>query len=1023
MNDQNDKINNQELNKSVQNVHSFGVQNDDLQAKEEIGNRINESKKKNLDNNTKRTSKDDTTGADSSANGKTLPKKDGLDDGNSTSLKDKFNPKNILQGAGRSALRKKSEDDTLAGNAAKVANKALDAKAKIDSVKALITFLMTPVGKIVALIFAGILGLILMAGLAAMLANPFQLVISSISMKFGLSGKYSYDASTRDNEEYEYMYEGADREYEEGDSRKEIEEMVDSAVDEEGNKLECKLTIWEGVKLFLNISDMSDPCEFTQYLKKQLERAESKTGIANIAPGYIMTTFYYAFETQNYNEDGKPFITQYIDNTAETEEDDEDYIEITSDLDAINLLFGHKKANGQTIFDRADITLLIYQYVYQEHYNYYVYEKDPETDIYSCRLHTSTPTYKIDVDKYKLFLRYGYFVSVGTNIYNPYITYPFGLLGIKTLAVYDILNELPNMKKYGNRGYEADKNIIAAYDATSAKCYEQLKDMYGTKPEDMSVYQIKAFPDKTGDDGAVINLSSGSYDYSDGFIFTRYPRYMEEFTISGTVTFDYFVAKEIEKFIEHISDRQDYGNYLLGYESDVGKLYGNQGNGSTGKYKIICDYSELENGNVSTVDGNIKVEWMYPDKLKFDAFDYEPNTSMGKTVDLETYVLGSLMLEAGGSLAWIENYYATNAEETVKARAIMIRSFLLANANISSSGTIQIANSTTRQLTCDPDEGCYRCADSNATGDNGNGNYIAVPIDSEFAQNNSQCKKIDPLPADSELRNLAKEVAGQVMVDSNGNVASTNYNDTSLAEWYKDSNTDTSISDLDYAELLYYQYGEDGFTLEGVECHIEYEGGNGWDGINFVSNAGPWDEWKQDDPRWADDPLGYSGATIGGMGCNLVAFAKGLADKAADKITLDNFNPQTFAAVAYDNQCFCEYVNRECVPGIGTNTIYACAASAVGVSISGLSVELTGSYQDKVNTVASYNDDNTIVLLQVKGKSGTHWVYVKGTTSNDIIMSDPSSMHNDTDSVKEAYVDGTPYPDGGEITDLWYFKV
>lgn len=963
MNDQNDKLNNQELNKSAQNVHSFGVQNDDLQAKEEIGNRINESKKKNLDSNTKRTSKDNA-GEITSSSDSSLPRNDGLDDGKSTSLKDKLNPKNLLQSAGRSALRKKSEDDSLSGDAAKVANKALDTKAKIDSVKAIITFLKTPAGKIIALIGAALIALIVIIALAAVLSNPFQLIISSIGMKFGLTGQDTYSSATRDNEEYEYMYENIEREYEETFDRSDVECMVDGStgkVNENCKKqTQKKDLICANQSLFRKIwlwifktYNPTDACEFMQLVRYELKKVEDTTSIQNIAPGYMVTTFYYAFETQNYNEEGEPFIAYNTDDTV----NDEVAIEPSSDIDAINLLFAHKRNNGKKLFEEDDVRGLLWQYVYQEHYKYWVYKYDEVKHIWFCEENTYGPTYKTDVDKYELFLRYGSYGSVGYKFLDNE--------GYFSRTKYDIIDLLPKMEKSGNRGYEGDKNIIAAYERTSEECYEELENLYGTKPPGLSVYNIRANPDTTTDDRAVLNLSSGSYDYSKGFIFKRYPRYIEEFTISNKVIFNFWVAKEIEEFIKNIAERQDYTNYLLGYESDIGNLVGTKGQGTTGTTEIVCDYSELENGNLSSTDGNILIELMYPSSIKFDAFNYTANSSMGITVDLEKYVLGAVYAEAGGE-EYINSEYVTNLEATVKAKAVMVRSFVLSSGN-AVDGKVQIANSTTRQTYCDPDEGCYRCKDSTIQG-----NVIIVPISDTSAQNNSQCTLVGPLSSSSPLRGYVNEVAGQVLTDTNGNIVLTQYDTTKLKEWYKDSNTDSSLADMDYIELLAYQYGTNN-NLTTVECEVVTTEGSS----SIYPTTGTWDSWRQCGESWSSQPFGES-ATLCSAGCLITSYAKLLA-ASGKNLLISPFNPGNYAIALNDGNCF-----------EGNNLKNYCALDvAVGAgNYTYSSGSLTGTQEEKRAFVTNAINQGYQVIISVKNDG--HWVYVTGTTSTDIVMSDPA---------------------------------
>ena len=953
-----EKLNNNNSN-SAQPVRSFGVQNMNSSGAEDIKERIDASKKTNLNNDTKTTSKD--TASELNDKASSLPKKDELGD-----KKSSLNPKNLAKGAagalGNAALNKIEQDDSPISDVARTGrnlyNTAKTIKNAPVKVKAFLAFLKTPLGHIVLLLGIGILVLIVIIALAALLSNQFQLIISSISMKYGLSGEYSYKAATKEDEEHNYYYNNEERVYEEGMTRTEVDQMVTDAKE---RGVECERSIFRKVLNFLGFYDPTDPCEWMHYFKNRLEHYEGKT--KPIAPGYIMNTFYYAFETQNYKLDGEPFITNYTEEGAETEEKGE-IKEVTSDLDAINLLFGHKRADGTRIFYTDDVNILLDEYIYQEHYKYWKWElvnEDPEE--YKCVEHKSDRKYEIDVDKYKLFLRYGNYVSVGNDV----------------KVEYDILKELEKMAKEGNRGYEADKNFLISYENTDAECrisctgcYE---DTYGKPPETLVIYETKAYPDVAGDDGAVINLATGSYEYKDGFIFTRYPRYMPEFTVSGQVNFDFIVAKEIEKFIEHISDRQDYGNYLLGYESDVGNLVGTKGNGSTSE--IVCDYTELDGSNIGSTDTNLQVQLTFPDKsaFTFNNFDFESNADMeGQLISLEKYVLGAVYMEAGGEYGQAD-YFVTSVETTTKAFSVMVRSFVLA-AGSSDGSTIRISNSTQHQTYCDPDEGCYVCPATN----NPN-NVIVMPMDSEIAKNAPNCIKKDPLPQNSPLREYVKATAGQVMTDSSGKVALTQYDTTKLSDWH----TDQSLANYDYAEILYYLYGNQGYELNGVECEIITTGGGSTD-----IASGPWDSWKQCGP-WGDQPFGTD-ATLCSAGCLITSYAKLIADANPSTLKIPNFNPLTFTQALNANNCFS-----------GNDLLNYCALdTAVGTgNYTYGSDSLTGTFENKRAQIESFLNQGYYVIISVK--SDGHWVYVTGTTANDILMSDPSSSHGNSNSVYNTY--------------------
>ena len=984
MNDKrkNTNLNNNNVNNSAPNVHSFGVQNDtDRLEKESLRERIETSKKNNLDNNTKRTSKD-IEGEIKPESQSSLPKEDALTS-DKKSAKDMINPKNLAKSAagsiGRNALNKAKESDSLTGDVANAVDKGIKTAENIKKAQLLLKFLATPIGHIALIAFLSLIGLIVVILIAAVLSDPFQLWISSISMKFGLSGEYSYDATTSVDEQYDYIYNNEPLVLEEGMTRREIEDIIANATDEDGNKIECKLGFFAKIRLFLGFPDLSDPCEYMQYFKKKLEEYEKKPGVNTIAPGYIMNTFYYAFETQNYKDNGEPFITSYIDNDAEiNDKKDEEERDVTSDLDAINLLFGHKRANGSRLFTRADIIELIEEYLYHDNHYYWKYIKvqdDPE--IWECRRYI-TNSYKVDVDKYKLFLRYGYDVSVGYNTISK-------------------MNEKDGsrMPLFGNRGYQADININNSYLETDDECKEEFTKFYGELPPGLDVYKTKAYPDVEGDDGAEFTLANGkTYNYSTGYIFKRYPRYLEEFTTTQSVDFDYGTAKEIEKFIEHISDRQDYGNYLLGYESDVGKLIGKRGNGKTGSLIVDCDYSELENNenngssndSLGTVDSSgMKVELMYPSGIKFDAFEYTPNTSMGMDlIDVEKYALGTVFAEAGDT-PWQSTQFITNSEATSKAFAVMVRSFLLANGvktKTDGQSVIQIANSTARQTYCDPDNGCYRCYDAS----NPN-NIIMLPADSELAKNNSQCNKVEPLPANSALRQYVKETIGQVLVNSNGQVASAQYDNVKLAKWLINGNPDSSLSNLDYIELLQYQYGDLNYTLKSADCDIKYDGYGNVNGTDYVA-TGPWDSWRQGgNEPWANQPFG-AGTTMANAGCLITAYAKLLADSGGN-LLISNFNPGNFVQSLNANDCFEKNdLRNDCA-----------LRTAVGAGHYSYSADsLSGSFENKRAFITSKLNEGYQVIISVKNDG--HWVYVTGTTSDDILMSDPAGRGT---SVRDTY--------------------
>ncbi len=984
MDDKRDNINTNNQNQGAQNVRSFGVQNQNSGA-EEISERINKSKRKNLGNN--KASSPSTKGENSLKSDST-----GTANSEKQSLKEKtkegLKPKNLAKkGAstlGRSALGKVQEDDNGFSGMARTAGKAVDTT---KTVKKIVNLLKIPgVREAVIIGIIVIFGLIMLIGIAIAIANPFQLWISSLGMKFGLTSTEVVEMNYSDDEE---------------DQDKIVEGMKRTEIEEAYG--DCETSWIRSVANFFGDYDLTNSCEFVRYLKKRVETAERKTRIENIPPGYVINTFYYAYETQNYKEDGTATLNRIPKNA---DKDDEEKYEIMSDLDAITFLFeintltanakldntfAGKIFDGATeswtkflentdliqfhIFTRPDIDRLLEQYILTYDYKYWKWEivsKEDEPEKWDCVSHPESKNY-IDTKKYELYLRYGDKVSVGD-------------LGIKS----------------GHRGYEADKNIVASYNATDPQCIDRVQKKYGEKPGSLEIYDTKEYPDQAGDQEAEITLGDGNkYTYENGFIYDRYPRYMKEFTSDNEEPeFNFVIAKEIEKFIENMRDRQDYSNYLLGYDSDIEKYLDK--NNSSSSATVICDYTDVdgsdesgteENGSsTSTIDTSYKVQLMYPykDSFSFDAFDFNSNTPMSnELVDIEKYVLGAVFAEAGDT-PWQESKFITNSEATSKAFSIMTRSFLMANGtSTTNSGekVIQIANSTTRQTYCDPDEGCYRCW-SNTN----NNNIILVPIDNEKAINNNQCTKVEPLPENSKLREYVEATVGQVMTTSSGTVASTQYDNTKLSKWLKEGTPDSSLANYDYTELLYLQYNDKGYSLKGVECRTVYSGGT-----NYIA-SGNWDSWKQGSASpWGNQTFG-AGATMADAGCLITSFSKLIADANPSTLRIPNFNPGNFAQVLTANNCF-----------EGNNLRNECALKvAVGEgNYTYSAANLSGTFEQKRKLITSFINSGYKVIISVNGDG--HWVYVTGTTDTDILMSDPASSHGNSNSVLKTYGNTSAY--------------
>ncbi len=613
----------------------------------------------------------------------------------------------------------------VAANNNEAANKAVKTARDVSS-SVKFTKRLAKVGKAIAAFFATPLGIVVgfllgIVGLFVIILVIIATIVNGLGSKFGLTGNEVIEVfngncpegySEKQCEELRKEYQWA-----EGMTREEVEELMKK---KEGAM--CELGFFASVRNFFGIYDLTDNCELAHYVKKLLEDKESETKIDSIDPGYFMGTLYYSFDTQNYDEDGNPYLVP--------ENYDPENPDTVTDLDAITTLFSVKPPlyNTNEIDDIKSIKTLLNSYIYVEDHRikpYYNWERvcrmvnGVRVCQYECVAHTDVYYYK-DVLKFKLYLRYG--------------------MGIRNQ-------------------YENDRLINDTYAKTHANC-KALVD----PPVSMEKYETKADPSTLTDDNAKID----GIGYDSGFIYTTFPRYNPKYTPGNIETYDYKTDKDIEQIIENIDSRQDYTNYVLGYPSSVKTNYSTPGgNIIAGGINSICSY------NVDGVDySNIKVRLLhgyspYAGVNRFDPIEGE------ELVDFETYVLGVVYGEVGGFDA-----------EVLKTQAIAARSYALARVKAMSGLSLTqengqwiltIRNSNEDQAYCNPDKGCYICDYGGSTTMFSNGNQ---PNDSEHCRFWKGA-----LPKDHMIRSAVKEVSGMVLVNSQNKPVHASYINTTQRGW------------------------------------------------------------------------------------------------------------------------------------------------------------------------------------------------------------------------------------------------
>lgn len=329
-------------------------------------------------------------------------------------------------------------------------------------------------------------------------------------------------------------------------------------------------------------------------------------------------------------------------------------------------------------------------------------------------------------------------------------------------------------------------------------------------------------------------------------------------------------------------------------------------------------------------------------------------------VDFEKYVLGVTYGE-------IDQGFST---ETNKTQAIAARTFALARAKgmggayniglIEENGQwiLQIRNCTEDQVYCDPDKGCSKHGSVNTT---------------TFSGTDRGTFYKNPLPEDAQLRKDVADTNGKILLDSSGNiVTSVSYKDNVQRSWDAEAK-----AGKDHTEILLSHY-TDAIAISESNCT---------DGKGYSSCpqniTGPFANWKQCDPAWANISLGVD--NICTIGCLATSVAiQAAASGAASSI--EGFNPGKFVQLGKEVGIF---------DGGGLMHQGNVSRLIPGFSLQGGASLCGKSQSQKVSIIQSQIDAGYYVILEVKGHScggnGQHWVAVSGTSGSEINMMDPAS--------------------------------
>lgn len=334
-------------------------------------------------------------------------------------------------------------------------------------------------------------------------------------------------------------------------------------------------------------------------------------------------------------------------------------------------------------------------------------------------------------------------------------------------------------------------------------------------------------------------------------------------------------------------------------------------------------------------------------------------------VDFEKYILGVAYAEIGSGAP----------EEAIKAQMVAARSYILARSTdmggwrtIRQEGNnwvIQAANSTQDQVYCDPDKGC--------SSNDGQWGMIHSGL------NHASGYKKPPLAANSRLRTLANETAGQVLVNSQGYVIYSGYLSTEQNQMSALAN-----KGYNYKQILLEVYNSSNrpygaSDIQSMSCNNTAE--NCTNGV-----TGDFASWKQYQGPWVSVPMGTSGKTIKQIGCLATSVCMQIARSGVPTNIQGELNPGTFV----------QYLNSHGGFVAGGNFVWGSVSSvAPNFRYVGKSSVSGYSKDAKLSTLANLINQGYYVVAEVKGNTGQHWVAVVSINNGQILMMDPGSSSTD----------------------------
>lgn len=502
---------------------------------------------------------------------------------------------------------------------------------------------------IAAGVFLAVAIVVIISSALTMAIDAFKNAITNF---FGISDK----ATKVDGEEVEGLYSEAYL-YDDDGNELNAEDLVLNL--KQSNK--CGGTngfmrFWNGaydrVTNFFGIEGMS-VCKFMREIQRRTEGTDLDRSL-------IISTVFYGYATQ-------PGNLQYESNTDVPD----DAIDATNHYDILKEVLS--KDFKRSDFDKIIKYMQIDSKFERHYYEWKIDDSDPDKRIGKCERKSVTPDKVYNLDKWKIFMRFGEAAADKFDEINM-ITYGYNSSDEECIGEFTEEELIERIEKSIENDPNKD-NIDVSLDSSVTDAIDELKDAESSSLS--AFYQSADINSKTMDN--FTSYGGITFDYKNGFAFNNFPGYKDAYN-NPKINESYdsiFTPKYVETTIQEIiSKKKDLNSVLLFDDPDEPDDFGNGGGriktGRCGDY-LQAGYDEID----------VKLTDCYGKELR--------------TVSFEEYIIGV----ANGEVS-------DRSEDYVLSEMLAAMSYALKRHNNYTKGKlITMRSGTCDQVYCPLKEGCY----------------------------------------------------------------------------------------------------------------------------------------------------------------------------------------------------------------------------------------------------------------------------------------------------------------------------